>query len=201
VGKGYRVIPLFADVRPYLEAAWDQAPEGAEYVFPEEYRRRAKGKHGWAGCNLRSTLEKIIKRAKVSQWTRLWHSMRASCETDLAREYPLAVVAKWLGNTVAVAMRHYVDVTDADFERAAQRTQTASAPAARAHHTTTRTSKRASGASSGRRAAKAAGGMDGPPAVKHPVRAAAGGPRRSAGGMDAPAAVKNGGGGSRTRVP
>ena len=45
--------------------------------------------------------------------------MRASCETDLAREFPLAVVAKWLGNTQPVAMRHYVDVTDADFERAA----------------------------------------------------------------------------------
>lgn len=44
--------------------------------------------------------------------------MRASCESDLARQFPLAVVAKWLGNTQAVAMRHYVDVTDADFERA-----------------------------------------------------------------------------------
>jgi hypothetical protein len=27
------------------------------------------------------------------------------------------MVAKWLGNTQAVAMRHYVDVTDADFKR------------------------------------------------------------------------------------
>jgi len=44
--------------------------------------------------------------------------MRASCETDLARQFPLAVVAKWLGNTQAVAMRHYVDVTAGDFERA-----------------------------------------------------------------------------------
>jgi hypothetical protein len=44
--------------------------------------------------------------------------MRASCETDLARQFPLAVVAKWLGNTQAVAMRHDVDVTDADFEKA-----------------------------------------------------------------------------------
>ena len=46
--------------------------------------------------------------------------MRASCETDLARKFPLAMVAKWLGNTQAVAMRHYVDVTDADFERASE---------------------------------------------------------------------------------
>ena len=46
----------------------------------------------------------------------LWGGERS--ETDLARQFPLAIVAKWLGNTQAVAMRHYVDVTDADFERA-----------------------------------------------------------------------------------
>jgi len=43
------------------------------------------------------------------------------------RLHPLPVVAKWLGNTPAIAMRHYVDPTDArhyvdptdaDFERA-----------------------------------------------------------------------------------
>ena len=28
-------------------------------------------------------------------------------------------MAKWLGHTQSMAMRHYVDVTDADFERAA----------------------------------------------------------------------------------
>ena len=93
-------------------------PRGAEYVIPEEYRRRAQGPAGWANANLRTTLEKIIRRAGLEPWPRLWHSMRASCETDLARQFPLAVVAKWLGNTQAVAMRHYVDVTDADFERA-----------------------------------------------------------------------------------
>jgi integrase len=117
-GRSYRVIPLFPAIRPYLEAAWDEAPEGAEYVMPEEYRRRAQGPAGWANANLRTTLEKVVRRAGVEPWPRLWHSMRASCETDLARQFPLAVVAKWLGNTQAVAMRHYVDVTDADFERA-----------------------------------------------------------------------------------
>jgi len=118
-GRSYRVIPLFPALRPFLESAWEQAPEGAEYVIPEEYRRRAQGPGGWANANLRTTLEKIVRRAGLETWPRLWHSMRASCETDLARQFPLAVVAKWLGNTQAVAMRHYVDVTDADFERAA----------------------------------------------------------------------------------
>ncbi len=117
-GRSYRVIPLFPAIRPYLEAAWDDAPEGAEYVIPDEYRRRAQGPAGWGNANLRTTFKKIVRRAGLEPWSRLWHSMRASCETDLARQFPLAVVAKWLGNTQAVAMRHYVDVTDADFERA-----------------------------------------------------------------------------------
>lgn len=105
-GKSYRVIPLFPALRPYLEAAFDAAPEGAEYVIPEEYRKRAQGPGGWANANLRTTLEKIVRRAGLETWPRLWHSMRASCESDLARQFPLAVVAKWLGNTQAVAMRH-----------------------------------------------------------------------------------------------
>jgi integrase len=117
-GRGYRTIPLFPEIRPFLDAAFDDAPDGAEYVFPDEYRRRAQGPGGWANANLRTTLERIIRRAGISPWPRLWHSMRASRETDLVREYPLPVVAKWLGNTQAVAMRHYVDVTDADFDRA-----------------------------------------------------------------------------------
>lgn len=133
-GRGYRVVPLFAAVRPYLETAWTEAAEGAEFIIPDEYRRRARGPAGWAGANLRTTLEKVIRRAGLTAWPRLWHSMRASCETDLARVFPLAVVAKWLGNTQAVAMRHYVDVTDADFTRAVSMgAETAQNPTQQAH--------------------------------------------------------------------
>jgi hypothetical protein len=103
----------------YLEEAFELSPEKAEYVLPEEYRRRAMGPGGWANANLRTTLAKIIRRAGLDPWPRLWHSLRASCETDLVGAFPLAVVTKWLGNTPSIALRHYVDVTDADFERAA----------------------------------------------------------------------------------
>ncbi len=116
--RSCRVIPLFPAIRPYLEAAFDEALGGAEYVMPEEYRRRAQGPGGWRNANLRTTLAKVVRRAGLKPWPRFWNSMRASCETELAREFPLAIVAKWRGNTQAVAMRHYVDVTDTDFERA-----------------------------------------------------------------------------------
>jgi integrase len=119
-GRGMRAVPLFSLLRPHLEQAFQEAPDGAEYVFPAEYRRRADGPRGWNGCNLRTTFLKIVRRAKLVPWPRLWHAMRASCESDLAAAFPLATVTKWLGNTPAIALRHYVDATDADFDRAAR---------------------------------------------------------------------------------
>ena len=75
---------------------------------------------GWRNCNLRTTFEKIVKRAGLQPRPKLFHALRASRETELAKEYPIHVVTAWLGNTPRVALRHYVQVTDADFERAAE---------------------------------------------------------------------------------
>lgn len=66
---GYRVIPLFPALRPYLDAAWDQTAEGDEYIIPEEYRRRAQGPGGWANANLRTLLEKIVTDADFEKAT------------------------------------------------------------------------------------------------------------------------------------
>lgn len=118
-GQGQRIVPLFERLRPYLEAAWDMAEEGQTHVIPEtRYLPAAHGPRGWNSCNLRTTFEKIIHRAGLEQWPRVFHALRASCESDLAREYPITTVCKWIGNTVAIAQRHYVQVTDADFQRA-----------------------------------------------------------------------------------
>ena len=119
-GRSYRVIPLFVAIRPYLEAAWDEAPERAEYVMPEEYRRRAQGPGGWANANLRTTLEKIIRRAGLTQWPKLWHNLRASRQTELAETFPAHVVCTWIGNSVDVAREHYLQVTDDHYQSALQ---------------------------------------------------------------------------------
>jgi len=76
---------------------------------------------GWANANLRTQLLKIMRRAGVAPWARLFHSMRASRQTELERDYPLHVVCSWLGNTEAVAKKSYLLVTDADFQKATQR--------------------------------------------------------------------------------
>src|SRR5262249_1866998 len=118
VGKPHRVIPLFPLLRPHLEAAFEQAPERSTYIFPDEWRERATGDDGWAGANMRTTFAQIVRRAGVEPGPGLWPSLRASCESDLAQSFPLATVTKWLGNTPSVALRHYVDPTEAAFDRA-----------------------------------------------------------------------------------
>ena len=119
-GKGSRVIPLFPELKPILLRAFELAPSGAEYVVHADYRQAALTSSGWRNCNLRTQFERIVKRAGLKPWPRLFHAMRASRETELAADYLIHVVTAWLGNTPRIALKHYLQVTDADFERASQ---------------------------------------------------------------------------------
>jgi hypothetical protein len=58
------------------------------------------------------------QRAGLQPWPHLFHALRASRETELAREYPIHVVRAWLGNIPRIAVKHHLQVTDADFARA-----------------------------------------------------------------------------------
>ncbi len=121
-GRGSRIIPLFPELRAELEAAWDRAAPGEVYAVcgpdADAYRVAAQGPDGWRNANLRTQFNRILKRAGVAAWPKPFQNMRLSRETELAAEYPLHVVTAWLGNTPKVAMRHYLTVTDADFDRA-----------------------------------------------------------------------------------
>ncbi|HEX2973838.1 MAG TPA: hypothetical protein VHP11_16010, partial [Tepidisphaeraceae bacterium] len=111
-GHAYRMLPLFPELREYLLQLFTETPEGTEYVIS-----KCRG----GALNLRTQFERIIKRAGEAPWPRLFHNLRASRETELLREYDFATVCKWMGNSPAVAARHYatsVDL-DGDFRRAA----------------------------------------------------------------------------------
>ncbi len=108
-GKPYRIIPLFAELRSILEDAREVAPEGAVFVI-SRYRQK--------NANLRTQFERILRRAKVQPWTRLFHSMRASRQTELQNRFPGHVVADWMGNSEAIAFKHYLMTTDDHFEQA-----------------------------------------------------------------------------------
>ncbi len=61
---------------------------------------------------------RLIQKAGLQPWPRLFHSMRNSRETELAKDHPLHIVTAWMGNTPKIAMKHYLMVTDSDFDRA-----------------------------------------------------------------------------------
>ena len=119
-GKGNRVIPFFAELKPILTEAFHLALDGTEYVVDGDYRKAANTPSGWRNCNLRTQFERLLKRAGLKPWPKLFHAMRASRETELAKTYPIHVFTSWLGNTPRIAMKHYLQVTDDDFERASQ---------------------------------------------------------------------------------
>jgi len=124
-GRGVRAVPLFPELRPILEAAWNEATDGTSYPSPDSYvvnkpayRAAAMTEAGWGNSNLRTQFLKVLKLARVTPWARLFHSMRASRQTELEREFPLHVVCAWLGNTEAIAKKHYLLVSDDDFAKA-----------------------------------------------------------------------------------
>ncbi|MSQ96750.1 MAG: site-specific integrase [Gemmataceae bacterium] len=108
---GERWIPMFPELRPHLEAAFELAEDGAVFVITS-YRSEY--------VNMRMQLARIIRRAGAKVWPKLFHNLRASRETELAAEYPIHVVCEWIGNTAAIAAKHYLTVREEDFERAAQ---------------------------------------------------------------------------------
>ena len=109
-GGESRVIPLFPELRPYLEAIFDSAPPGTEFFIT---RNRQKN------VNWRTGLLRIIKRAGLKEWERLFHNLRASRQTELTSDFPLHVVCEWIGNSATIADKHYLQVTEDHYRAAA----------------------------------------------------------------------------------
>jgi len=110
-GGASRLVPLFPELLPYLRDVFEQAEPGTEYVITR-YRQ--------ANCNLRTQLMRIIRKAGLNPWPKLFHNLRSTRETELAERWPEHVVCAWIGNSKAVAREHYLQVTDEHFERAVQ---------------------------------------------------------------------------------
>lgn len=125
-GKATRIVPIFSELRPYLDEVFAAASKQFEQtVNPDDwilpaFRREAAQAGNWRSVNLRTQFEKIIKRAGVDPWPRLWHNLRASRQTELEEQFPSHVVCAWLGNSEAIARKHYLQVREVDFQKAAR---------------------------------------------------------------------------------
>ena len=110
-GRESRVIPLFPELKPYLEEAFELAEPGTEFVITR-YRD--------AKSNLRTQLQRIIRRAGLEPWPKLFQNLRSTRQTELEETFPSHVVCEWIGNSRAVAAKHYLQVTEDHFLKALQ---------------------------------------------------------------------------------
>lgn len=117
-GGATRIIPLFPELRRWLMEGLEAADDGAVHVV-------LRHRHV---TNWRTRAERIIGRAAVQLWPRLFQNLRASCETDLATRVPLHVACKWIGNSQIIARKHYLQVTDDHFAAAIGNLAQAAAP-------------------------------------------------------------------------
>jgi integrase len=108
-GKGQRVVPIFPELKPYLIEAFSQAKDGAVFCITR-YRDPS--------VNLRTQLQKFIRRAGLAPWPKLWQNLRSTRETELADQFPAHVASAWIGNSVQVATKHYLQITDDHFKQA-----------------------------------------------------------------------------------
>jgi len=100
---------LFPELASLLAKVQEQAQPGAEFVIT---RYRA------SNVNLRTQLNRILTRAELKLWPKLFQNLRSSCETDLVERFPLHAVTKWLGNSVSVAQKHYLQTAEEHFRAA-----------------------------------------------------------------------------------
>lgn len=107
-GKASRVIPLFPELRKELEEAFD----------PEEIHIITKYRE--PNVNMRTQFKRIIEKAGLKPWPKLFHNLRATRQTELAQEYPAHVVSEWMGNSIAVGAEHYLRTLESDFDRATE---------------------------------------------------------------------------------
>lgn len=108
-GKASRLVPIFPELRGLLKEAVDANRGKDGFVVPKCQN---------AVQNFRTTFQKIVKRAGLKPWAKLFQNLRSTRQTELCEQFPSHVVSAWIGNSESVAKRHYLQVTEDHFQRA-----------------------------------------------------------------------------------
>jgi len=79
-GRETRSIPLFPELLVHLREAFELAEPGSEWII---------ARHRDASVNLRTQLTRILRKAGLSPWPRLFQNLRSSRQTELAAKHPI----------------------------------------------------------------------------------------------------------------
>jgi len=106
-GCEMRYVPI-RDVRGYLDAAFTEAEEGTQSVIT---------RFSATNDNLDKPFRKIIESAGMEPWPKLFQNLRSSCETQWLKDGERAdLVANWIGHSVKVQNKNYVQHTEEDID-------------------------------------------------------------------------------------
>lgn len=109
-GREWREVPLWPELRPYLEAARAEAPADAEWVI-NHYRSK--------NANPAVHFARLLKRAGIPLYPKLMQNLRYTRSMELIDAgYPEHVVQAWIGHSATISKEHYRGVTEDHFRRA-----------------------------------------------------------------------------------
>ena len=107
----YRKVPIFPELLPYLQEAWQMSEDGAVWAI-EGVEGFDKNRDNPTKPNLRRSVLRSRKKAGLTEWPDVLKNLRKTRQTELTNYFPQHVVCAWLGNSERVAEKHYLHVTD-----------------------------------------------------------------------------------------
>lgn len=102
-----REIPLFPEIYSILAEYRDHSfTQASDRMFSD------------AGKGYSQYFTRCIRAAGIAVWPKLFNSLRATRDTELQKKHPPHVVSSWLGHTIEISQKYYIQTTDEDFEKA-----------------------------------------------------------------------------------
>jgi integrase len=108
-GQGLRTIPMFPELQPLLGAT---RADGEGYVITRHRSNRD---------NMRTQWKRIVERAGITPWPKLFQNLRQTRATELADSYPAHVCDAWMGHSKQIADKHYRRVTEEHIAQALEK--------------------------------------------------------------------------------
>ncbi len=109
-----RTLPLFSGLRPYVMALLDQPGKPTDYLLPTVGGQNAQR----IGSMLRQRVYRALDKLGIPRWPKVFHSPRATRQTQLKDQFGEKAACDWIGNSPDVSRRNYELIDGETFARA-----------------------------------------------------------------------------------
>ena len=109
-----RTLPLFSALYPYLQPLLARPGKPTDYLLPTIGGQSAER----VGSLLRQRVYRALDRLGIDRWPRVFHSPRATRQTELIGVVGEKAACDWIGNSLDVSRRNYELIKDETFAQA-----------------------------------------------------------------------------------